>query len=506
MKKILSFLASRTFIVSALLVLQAAILVGTIWKLSENYAYVYLGFVLLSVIMVVYIVNKDIDPSVKLPWIIAIMLLPVFGGLFYVFFGRTHLSRKARQHLNKTKGYASCYQPNQQIIDDIKKTEPHKALQMQYVQNQTGQTVFENTKVTYCSPGEVKLEHMLRELKRAEKFIFLEYFILQEGKMWDAILDILTQKVQEGLDVRVMYDDFGCYFLLPTGYHKKLEALGIKTQVFNPYRPMLSPLLQNRDHRKILVIDGKVGFTGGINLADEYINAYEKYGYWKDASVMLEGEGVWGLTLMFLEMWNSSHQQDKDYMQFKAQYLCPSDGLVQPYGDSPLDGELVGESIYLNMINNAVEYLYIETPYFVVDNEIMSSLRRAAKRGVDVRVVTPYKWDKWYVHLVTKAHYTALIQAGIKVYEYTPGFIHSKVFVCDDCMATVGTVNMDYRSFRHHFECGAIMYGGGIIADIKRDFEEILSESQEITMEECKKVKLLTRYVRGILRIFAPLL
>ena len=307
-----------------------------------------------------------------------------------------------------------------------------------------------------------------------------------------------------------MYDDMGCIMTLPHHYERKMEALGIACSVFNPFIPILSSRLNNRDHRKICVIDGHTGFTGGINLADEYINAYEKHGHWKDSSIILKGDAVWNLTVMFLAMWDDIRGIKEDYEKFKPRVYqsVPEsrDGYVQPYSDNPLDDEIVGETVYFNLINKAKRYVYITTPYLIIDNEMVTALSVAAKSGVDVRIITPHIPDKWYVHAVTRAYYEGLLENGVKIYEYTPGFIHAKTFAVDDEYGTVGTINLDYRSLYLHFECGVWLYRTRSVLQIKEDFLAMLPICQEITLEECRNVKWYRKLVRACLRIFAPLM
>lgn len=335
----------------------------------------------------------------------------------------------------------------------------------------------------------------------------MEYFIIGQGEMWDEILEVLVEKVKEGVDVRIIYDDFGCARKLPNNYHKKLKDLGIKVQIFNQVIPVLSSVLNNRDHRKITVIDGKAAFTGGLNLADEYINKIERFGYWKDSVLLIKGDAVWSFTIMFLQVWSFNCGEEIDYDKYKFKSMETDDkGYVQVYGDSPYDGELIGESVYMNILNRAKNYVYIYTPYLIIDNELLTSLILAAKSGIDVRIVTPHIEDKWYVHIITKSYYRQLIEAGVKVYEYTPGFIHSKVFLCDDEIATVGTINMDYRSLYFHFECGAYLYKTECIDEIKKDFKETFKVSKSITIEDTRKIKWSNRFLRAIIRLIAPLL
>ena len=346
-------------------------------------------------------------------------------------------------------------------------------------------------------------------MEKAEKYIFLEYFIINGGEMWRAIQEVLERKAKQGVDVRLIYDDLGCFLRVPEDFPKRMGAKGIKCVVFNPFRPALSSLQNNRDHRKILVVDGKVAITGGINLADEYINAVDRFGHWKDASLLVRGAAAWSFTLMFLRMWSLTRREQVDYESFypwgEGGCTLPSEGLVQPYSDSPLDQENVGEHVYLQIINNAKSYLYINSPYLIIDDSMTSALCLAAKSGVDVRIVTPHRWDKWLVHMTTRSYYRELVQAGVKVYEYSKGFLHSKTFVSDDKVATVGTTNLDFRSLYLHFECGVWMYGTPSVMEIKRDYLETLESCQRITLEDCQNNPLV-RLFQEVLRVFAPLM
>ena len=511
MKKLFHFLFSRVFAVSFLILLQLLIIVLAIWNLSANYVYYYAINVLLSLIIVIWLINKNSNPSVKLPWVIIILLVPVFGGVFYLLFGSANVSFFIKRKLNCLIKETNYFLPkNQQIIDEIAQTDPQTATQAQYLQNIAAMPIYKNTETTYLTPGENMFACLLEELKQAKHFIFMEYFIVQEGKMWDSILAVLAEKAKAGLDVRMMYDDMGCVNTLPKHYNKKLEKMGIKSVAFNPFRPSLSVSLHNRDHRKITIIDGHTGFTGGINLADEYINEYEKHGHWKDASIRLKGEAVWNLTILFLQSWNFYRPTDEDYSKFRYRpETAPSiqsDGYVQPYGDSPFDDELVSETVYINFIYRATKYIYINTPYLIVDNELVTALISASKRGVDVRICTPHIPDKWYVHMITQAYYPMLLKAGIKIYEYTPGFLHSKTFVADDQQAIVGTINLDYRSLYHHFECAVFLYQSSTIQDIKADYLHTLESCTEITEEFCRKIPWYKRIIRGLIRLFSPLM
>lgn len=508
--KWLKVLFSRVVIISALILLQVALLVVAVWKLSDYFVYWYIACVVLSVAVVIWLMSKNDNPSYKLAWTILILVLPIFGGLFYLLFGTKRLPYAFRKNMNRvseeTKG---LLEQNREVYKEISGDKDIKK-QVQYFDQFAGFPVYKNTTTEYLTPGEMKFERMVEELKKAKHYIFLEYFIIEEGTMWDTVLEILVDKVKNGVEVRVMYDDIGCINTLPNHYDEKLRKLGIQCCVFNPFHARMNALFNNRDHRKILVIDGNVAFTGGINLADEYINAYPKHGHWKDASIMVKGEAVWSFTMMFLTAWNFTKKTTCDYTDYRPQKYheseFESDGYVIPYADSPFDGENVGENVYMNIINNATDYVYINTPYLIIDHEFLTALSLAAKNGVDVRIVTPHVPDKWYVHLMTQSFYPPLVRAGVKIYEYTPGFIHSKTFVSDDTTATVGTVNLDFRSLYLHFECGTWLYHTKTVAAVKQDFLKTLELCQEITLDDCKNVKWYKRFLRGLLRVFAPLM
>ncbi|MBS5886187.1 MAG: cardiolipin synthase [Clostridium sp.] len=511
MSKILKFLFSRMAIIGLLICLQLAILIFAIWKLTESFVYLYVLFSLISIFAVIYIVSTKDNPSYKLAWTIPVLLVPVFGGLFYLLFGLRKTTKKFRaKMINIHNETAKLLTQDRDILNEIEKEDKGVANQVKYLNKYAASPIYKNTTTKYLSPGEDFFEKLKEELKKAKHYIFMEYFIIQEGVMWDSILEILEEKVKEGVDVRLIYDDMGCLRTLPYKYDEKLRQKGIRCLSFNPFVPFLSVIMNNRDHRKITIIDGHTAFTGGINLADEYINEIVRFGHWKDSSIMIRGEAVWNLTMMFLESWQFNCGQKEDYEKYKP-YVnyhkeFEGDGYVQPYGDSPLDDETVGENVYLNIINKAKEYVYINTPYLIVDNELVTALTLAAKSGVEVIIVTPHIEDKWYVHMVTRAYYAQLIEAGVKIYEYTPGFIHSKTFVSDDEIGVVGTINMDYRSLYLHFECGVLLYKTKSLMEIKNDFMETLEVCKLITIEDCHRIKWSNKFITAILRVFAPLM
>ena len=509
MKKILRFITQRVVITALLIVLQALLLFGFIWKLDNYFVYFYAGSVLLSLLITLGIINSKSNPAYKIAWLIPILLFPVFGGLVYLLFGSDRTGRYLRKKLQGIGTEMDNVIGEAYRRSGAEQLPPDAANQSRYISHCAYCPPYQNTTTEYLPLGEVKFERMVEELKKAKHYIFLEYFIIQEGKMWNTILDILRQKAAEGVDVRVIYDDMGCIMILPTGYDKTLEQMGIKCRIFNPFVPILSSRFNTRDHRKICVIDGNVGFTGGINLADEYINAYEKHGHWKDTSILLKGEAVFNLTVMFLSMWDylDGTTGKTDYSRYYPTVWDENaKGYVQPFADNPLDDEAVGETVYLNLINKAKRYVYITTPYLILSSEMLTALTSAAKCGVDVRIITPHIPDKWYVHAVSRSHYQTLIEAGVKIYEYTPGFIHAKTFVVDDDYAVVGTINLDYRSLYLHFECAVWMYQTPSVAQVRDDFFKTQQISQEITLEECRSLSFPRRLGRSVLRVFAPLM
>ncbi|MHC1721103.1 MAG: cardiolipin synthase [Clostridiaceae bacterium] len=512
MKRFKKILFSRsTFIIFALL-LQLLLMITVIIKSQEYFVAFYAISLILSLVALLWILNNNINPTYKIAWIIPILIFPVFGGLFYFYFGGHRLSMKIRVKMNYIEAKTrETLIAQSKLINDMGIENETASKQSRYIQDYSGYPPYKNSFSEYLPSGEVKFERLKEELKKAERFIFLEYFIIGKGLMWESILEILKEKVQMGVDVRVIYDDFGCVNRLPLGYDKELEAMGIKCGVFNPMIPLLSSRLNNRDHRKIAVIDGCAGFTGGINLADEYINEIELYGHWKDTAIMIKGQAVWNLTVMFLTMWDFIKGLDEDFTRYSYRMVIDNcevkcGGYIQPYSDTPLDNEAVGETVYSNLINKANRYVYITTPYLVIDYDMIKSLTSAAKSGVDVRIITPHIPDKWYVHEVTKSLYKPLVDGGVKIFEYTPGFIHSKTFVSDDKYGVVGTINMDYRSLYFHYECGVWMYETKSVMDVKEDFLTTQEMCQEIKAEDLRKISLPRTMLGAALRVFAPMM
>ena len=509
-KGIVHAIFSRFGLVLLLMLLQ----VGVLWSVFRWFGgllpHYFGGSVAMSAFMVVYILNSEMDNSAKITWMVTIAILPVVGVplFFYVKSNIGHNALKKRvTHLTEE---ARGLQPQPlAAAQELAEADPGAASLARYLHGKGGGfSVYRNTEVTYFPGGEAKFEELLRQLEKAEKYIFLEYFIIDEGLMWGKILEVLARKAAEGVDVRVMYDGTCEFATLPRDYPSRLEKLGIQCQVFSPVQPFVSTHYNYRDHRKILVIDGKVGFTGGVNLADEYINHIEKYGRWKDAAVMLEGEGVRSMTALFLQMW--SVLQEPEFEQFLRPEVpaARAEGFVVPYGDCPLDGERVGEMVYIDLLNRARKYVHIITPYLILDGELETALRFAAERGVDVHLILPGVPDKQFAYALAKTHYKALLSSGVKISEWTPGFTHAKLVVMDGVEAVVGTINLDYRSLYHHFENAVWMRRVGSIRDMETDFQDTLARCRtvEATLQSVWQGKKLLRLMGLLLKVLAPLM
>lgn len=507
MNKLLKKVFSRTVVTALLIVIQVAWLAALLLQLGNALPAIQTVLRILSLVAILFVIKSDMNPSYKIGWILLIAVLPILGGLMYVIFGNKRPTKYMREMLRAQLEKSAEYLGTQESITG--ELDGGAAGLFKYLEGSAGYPTAKNTTVRYYRVGEEMYADLLPELEKAEKFIFLEYFIIRPGEMWDGVLEILKRKAAAGVDVRIIYDDMGCIDILPANYNATLEGWGIRTMAFNRFVPAVSLVMNNRDHRKITVIDGKVGFTGGINISDEYINVKERFGHWKDTGLMLKGPGVFNLTLMFLEMWNAFNKDGDGYAEFIPDSFeeCGSadDGYVLSFSDSPLDNESVGESVYTDMLYQAKNYIYITTPYLAIDSELQTALCMAAKRGVDVRMITPGIPDKKLVYRLTRSYYPTLLRAGVKIYEYTPGFIHAKSFVCDDKLCVVGTINMDYRSLYLHFECGTLMYNNPEIKQVKKDDLD--------TMEKCRKVELsdmktnfLGELFDSFLRSVAPLL
>lgn len=489
------------------LIFQLFVFLFMINHFSNYFIYFYWFCVSLSILVSIWIANSKSKLPYKVAWIIPIAMFPLFGGMMYFLI--TGSRRSSKQASERTREIFKEQLTSSCRPSDLRLLGVDVVQQSQYLNRAANCPPYRNTETQYFPTGESFFPVLLSELSRAKDYIFLEYFIIGEGEMWSKILAILTEKAASGVDVRIIYDDFGSLMTLPKHFPDDMARLGILCSVFNPVKPVLSVHQNNRDHRKLCVIDGTVGFTGGINLADEYINQVERFGYWKDSALLLRGEAAWSLTVMFLHMWESIRQSEVDYHHFRPKsfpLVAGNTGFVQPYFDTPLATDTIGSDLHLQMFSKAKWYLYITTPYLVIDETIASVLHISARSGVDVRIMTPHIPDKKMVFSVTQSHYESLLRAGVRIYEFLPGFIHSKTVVSDDLYASVGSCNLDYRSFYLQFENGTWLCGTPTVSAIREDFLSSTAYCREITLKDCESVPIYTRITRSILRIFSPLL
>jgi len=470
---------------------------------SRYFAYFYWVCVLVSVAVSLYISTKKTKLAYKMAWIVPILVLPIVGGAMYLILGggrkpkfeKAATARNYRRHLT-----------GRLTEEDLAALEPGCAQQVRYLKNAALCPAYRNTETQYFPMGEDFFPVLLEELEKAERYIFLEYFVVAGGELWSQVLDVLIRKAQAGVDVRLIYDGVGSAPTLPAKYPRTLEELGIRCRPFQPFRPVLSIHQNNRDHRKLLVIDGVTGAVGGMNLADEYIGRKERFGVWKDNALLLRGEAVWSLVVFFLDMWDREGERS-DYDLFRPEALPAvrdGGGLVVPYADTPMPSDTICADLYLQMITKARRYLYVTTPYLIIDETMTAALCTAARSGVDVRIVTPHVPDKKVVFAVTRSNYPVLLEAGVRVYEFTPGFMHSKIVVSDDCCASVGSCNLDYRSFYLQFENGAWLWGDPAVEAIRDDVLTTLEQCREIFPRDMEKMPLGQRFMNVFYRLFAP--
>jgi cardiolipin synthase len=480
--------------------------------MSKEFVWFSAAFSLLGLAVVLALYGKKQSASIKMPWILLILLIPVAGLAFYLLVGQNQGTRKMRKRYEEIdKKLLPLLPANDKEQQELKEKSPYAANITHYIREYSGYPVYKNTDITYFDDAKKGLESQKEELKKAKEFIFMEYHAIEDAESWRGIQEILEEKVKEGVEVRVFYDDMGSIGFVNTDFVKRLESVGIHARVFNPFAPGLNLFLNNRDHRKITVIDGKVGFTGGYNLANEYFHLTEPFGFWKDTGLKLEGDAVRSLTVTFLEMWNAVKAKDIDDVDFEKylgryDYKASDGGFVAPYADSPMDKIQVGEDVYMSIANSARDYAWYITPYLIITDEMISALSLAARRGVDVRIITPGIPDKKLVYSVTRSYYNALAVNGVRIFEYTPGFCHAKMSVSDDTVATCGTINLDYRSLYHHFENGCLIAESHVVNEIKRDFEEMFSASNEVTEYYKSGRGRFLRFGQMLLRLVAPLL
>jgi cardiolipin synthase len=500
---------SRVGLISLLLLIELLLFLVLVLRAAEAWPPILGGTVLLSLLMAFYLLNVRMDPTAKITWLLVIMFFPVLGAVLFLYtrsdIGHRLLRRRVADVAARSREQVPETYPAREafLCEDSR-----AAALLTYLCNSGAYPVYDRTAVTYFPSGEEKLAALLAELEKAERFIFLEYFIIAEGEMWGQILAILARKAQAGVDVRVMYDGTCAFSTLSFDYPARLRRLGIKCKIYAPLTPFVSTYYNYRDHRKILVVDGRVAFNGGVNLADEYINAAPRFGHWKDAAVMLRGDAVASFTRMFLDMWSLDEREPA-----VADHFFPHDagiagqgGFLIPYGDCPLDDDKVGERVYADILARAEHYVHIMTPYLVLDGEMENALRYAAERGVEVALILPGIPDKKMAYALAKTYYPSLLAAGVRIYEYTPGFVHAKVMVADGREAVVGTINLDYRSFYHHFECATYLYRVPCIANIEADFTATREKCRTVTQESLKKEKISSRLCGMLMKALAPLM
>ena len=505
----------KRVLMGRLLIFLFAIAIQFIWLVWLMYHFSNLTYFLpliefLSLIVLFIIINRKINSAYKLIWAVLVLAFPLVGLTLYLIFGHYWWNSSARKRLSETHGSLIAQLPqNNEVLTELKAIDLARANQSVYISKYSDYPLYRNTDTKYFKSGEAIFESILNEMQEAEHFIFLEFFIIAEGKLLQRLLNLLEQKVSEGVDVRFIYDDAGSITTVQKDFYLEAQKRGIKCVKFNPMRPILSLLMNNRDHRKIVIIDGYIGYTGGMNVGDEYTNELYRLGYWKDTGLRIEGEAVSSLTSMFLEMWNYITCTNDSFECYKPQAYKKSqfkgNGFIQPFGDTPLDEENVSSIVYMNIIGNAEKYVYIFTPYLILDDEMIVQLQNAAKRGVDVRIVLPDIPDKKLIFLMSQSYYQSLLEAGVKIYQYVPGFMHAKSFLSDDKVAIVGTANLDFRSLYLHFECGIWMYQTSVIDLIKEDYEEVFTNSKEIDAQFISHFSPIVIIFQSILRLFAPL-
>lgn len=505
-------LFSGVWITALMIVVEFLMLIAMFYAFSEYSHFIFEAMIIAGVFVMIYIINEKSNPAYKIAWIIPIMLFPLVGSMIYLFvkfnFGNIAAKGIVQKSIKDTEKFAKI---SEHIKEEIEAEESKFLKIATYIENAGGYPAWKNTTMKYYPLGDELFKPIIEMLESATEYIFLEFFMIEEGKFWNTILEILERKAQQGIDVRLIYDDYGCVALLPRKYHVLLNKKGIKTKKYATLTPFLSTHLNNRDHRKMIIVDGKTAMSGGINLCDEYINAYEKYGHWKDNGFIIQGDAVYNYTLMFLQMWHTmaggAVEDYKKYLEHPpvtVENISP--GYVIPYGDGPHQEENVAEQVYMDIISRATKYVYIMTPYLILDHEMKQNLMHASKSGVDVRIIMPHIPDKKAVFAVARTYYPQLIKSGVKIYEYTTGFVHAKTFLADDEVAVVGTINLDFRSMYLHYECASLFYRTEGLEDIKADFTDMFGKCQQITMKDYYKFSIWQKLMGRTLRIFGPLI
>ena len=509
MKRLLNIIFGRAFAYTLCIALEIYWFVLLILRLKEYYVWFSALVGILAIVFALHVNDSRKNPAYKLVWTFVILSVPILGVFLYLFIGQASSVKKIKKKsLKLVDEYGKYKKDDSELIEKLSIERPEIAGQLKYISNYSGFGAYNNSDCYFLSETSEALSKMKEELKKAEKYIFMEYFAFEDSKAFKEIEEILVQRVKAGVEVKIIYDDFGSLGYFKKDFLKRLRTEGIDIRAFNPIVPIVNLFVNNRDHRKYTIIDGKLSFSGGYNMCDEYFNYTHPYGYWKDCGIIIRGEAVRNHTIMFLAMWEIITGKALDASKYlEAQYEVYNDGILAPFTDSPLDNETVGENVYLNIIRNAKRYVYIYTPYLIIDNEMMELLCLASKSGVDVRIVTPGIPDKKLVYSLTKSYYPQLLDSNVKIYHYTPGFIHAKCFICDDEVGVVGSINMDYRSLYLHYECGTFMYKTKSIEAMKVDFLDTFSKSEEVHPSKMRKrPKGFGTLVQELLRLFAPLM
>ncbi|MEQ8201374.1 MAG: cardiolipin synthase [Syntrophomonadaceae bacterium] len=497
----------KVVMVALALLAQLGLLYYLVDTLRSHTLYLYFLLEVLGAVTITFVVARNRSSAYTIVWLIIMMAMPVFGYILFLLWGTTGLTHRKSHRIRSSIQYSNYFvEQDPGVYQDFLQKHPAQQRLCTYLIKE-GFPIYDHTQATYHPLGEDQFEQLIIDLEQARRFVFIEYFIIAEGHIWDRIHSILRRKAQEGVDVRILMDELGSITKISNSFVRELRREGIKVMMFNPLHSNIFRMFINyRNHQKITVIDGNIGYTGGTNIADEYVNLDKKLGHWKDTAIRLEGQAVWGLTVTFLQMWDSEYDSRSDYPHYRPTLRIPAPGFYQPFADGPVNNPSnPAEEVFLQIIAQAHQYVWITTPYLVIDHSMQDILCMAAKGGIDVRIVTPRLWDHWYVHMVTRSNYGVLMEAGVKIYEYTPGFIHAKIILSDDDSAVIGSINMDYRSFFLHFENGVWISGAPVLQDIKKDMLDIFAVSEEMSLPDWKNRPRHTKFVQGVLRVFAPL-
>lgn len=504
----IDYIPVRYIIAVLITLLEVLAIMGILIACCIYIPYFYLAAWLTQIFCVIRIIASDDNPDYKVPWLLFVLIVPLAGFMLYFLFYSRRLQKRFIKRLDNLKSH-TYNQNDSELFVKLREENPVAAAQANMLCKIAETHLFTNTKQEYFPLGEDMHQRLLIDLEAAEKFIYMEYFIVEEGKFWNSILEILKAKAAAGVEVKVLYDDIGCMMTLPGDYHKILRTYGIDATPFSRLKGNADSEFNNRSHRKIMVIDGKVGYTGGVNIADEYINEIVRFGHWKDTALRLEGEAVWELTKLFLVDFGINKRKLPDIRSdvYPVQSHISEPGYVIPFGDGPhpIYERRVGKSVIQNMLSGATEYAWMTSPYLIIDNDLCTDLENAALRGVDVRIIVPHIPDKKLVFAMTRSFYHRLMEAGVKIYEYEPGFIHAKSYLVDGTLAMIGTINLDYRSLVHHFENGVWMYRCEAVKALKKDMDDTLEKCIEVTPDTLK-TSLLQRFICAVVRIFAPML